>query len=299
MQELWNEGRVVGLSAYEQYVKQFAEIDPTGTPATEHEWLASNLTQGSSLLVLVPGSTGTPIPDSNTPKYYQLDIALPVTSKLRAANVIYGAFFEGQGSSTISPIASTYVFDYDSSLISNPGGLSDTSASTYVISDPSIIKNKYQVDATAIDADMLTRKTNVAAYTQIESGIVLQAGTWTQSVLSNTPYDFSPDLSKSPILRLHLTQLLSRSVWILLTGFTSSAVVAGTSGIDSSMHTAHPYDGDFLGPAVYPWAAPVVFVSANNEISNMLNRLITVEARINNATRVTLTTSGEIRIQSV
>ena len=38
---LYNEGRVVGYSAYEIYIQQLKAVDPDATPATEKEWLAS------------------------------------------------------------------------------------------------------------------------------------------------------------------------------------------------------------------------------------------------------------------
>ena len=39
--QIWNEGRVVGYSAYEVYVKHALSVDPDHEPATEKEWLAS------------------------------------------------------------------------------------------------------------------------------------------------------------------------------------------------------------------------------------------------------------------
>ena len=42
-QEIWQEGRVVGLSAYEIYVKQHLSEYPDIPPATERQWLASNI----------------------------------------------------------------------------------------------------------------------------------------------------------------------------------------------------------------------------------------------------------------
>ena len=36
---IYNEGRVVGLSAYETYVKNHIAEDPNTPPASEREWL--------------------------------------------------------------------------------------------------------------------------------------------------------------------------------------------------------------------------------------------------------------------
>ena len=52
--EIWNEGRVTGLSAYEIYVKQHLVEDPANPPATEREWLSASIAMGSSMLLKVP-----------------------------------------------------------------------------------------------------------------------------------------------------------------------------------------------------------------------------------------------------
>ena len=57
--QIWNEGRVVGYSAYEIYVKQHLLEDPSSPPASEREWLASSLAMGSSMLVKIPKITQT------------------------------------------------------------------------------------------------------------------------------------------------------------------------------------------------------------------------------------------------
>ena len=50
---IYNEGRVVGYSAYEVYVRHCLSEDPTIEPASETEWLASSLAFGASLLLKV------------------------------------------------------------------------------------------------------------------------------------------------------------------------------------------------------------------------------------------------------
>ena len=45
--EIHNDGRVIGLSAYEFYLREFLTKYPDGTPATEQEWLASSIAMGS------------------------------------------------------------------------------------------------------------------------------------------------------------------------------------------------------------------------------------------------------------
>ena len=51
--QLWNEGRVVGLSAYEVYLKQHLSKNPDIEPATEIEWLAASIASGSSMILKI------------------------------------------------------------------------------------------------------------------------------------------------------------------------------------------------------------------------------------------------------
>lgn len=89
--EIWNEGRVVGLSAYELYVKQHLAEDPDTPVATEREWLASSLGMGSSMILKFPNTR------ANRYDYDDeyIDIPLPQDSKLAAANSIVATFFDG------------------------------------------------------------------------------------------------------------------------------------------------------------------------------------------------------------
>ena len=87
--EIWNEGRVVGYSAYEIYVKQHLAEDPSSPPASERQWLASSLAMGTSMLLKIPAMSQAE--DAHGIK----DIKLPANSKLAAANTIIASFFEG------------------------------------------------------------------------------------------------------------------------------------------------------------------------------------------------------------
>ena len=96
---------------------------------------------------------------------------------------------------------------------------------------------------------------------KIVDGIVVQPGTWTANDAENKPptKDFSPKLSTYPKLRLFFSDKVENPFFILLTGFTLRTVIKGVSGTDTATNTASPQDGDFLGPAAYPWANKVVF----------------------------------------
>ena len=103
---LWNQGRVVGYSAYEIYVKQHLLEYPDIPPATEREWLASSLAAGTSMILQLPSG------------YSGADIALPSTSSLAAANPIFASVF--LGTVTTSNNWATEITDY--------GRLVDTAA---------------------------------------------------------------------------------------------------------------------------------------------------------------------------
>ena len=49
--QIWNEGRVVGLSAYELYVRHTLSEFPNEPVMSEKEWLASTLGDGLSLIL--------------------------------------------------------------------------------------------------------------------------------------------------------------------------------------------------------------------------------------------------------
>lgn len=245
MQNLYNEGRVVGLSAYEQYVKHLIELDPTATPATEREWLASSLAEGTSLVLKLPSAGAISVYGG----HYRLDVPLPADTNLRAANIIYASFFDGEGQfasgETVFPIS---VQSYGQ-LIANNSGTHPSGD----VSDPSTISAQFT------STDTSRRYIRLTEYAKIVDGVFLQPGTWTYSSDAGRS-DFAPDLSGTPILRLELTdQFGSNTPYIVLTGFTDASVLAGESGLDSSLETLHPHDGDFLGPAVYPWSTKVIF----------------------------------------
>lgn len=238
-QEIYNEGRVVGLSAYEQYVKQAIELDPNSEPASEREWLASSLAMGSSMLLKI-----TTFRDSGV--HYR-DIPLPPNSRLCAANTIIASFFDGDGNFSGNSEWADRVTDYGQ-LISNTSSSSPSGSNVP-------IKSLSELPDTTV-SKMLN-------YIKIADGIVIQPGTWTNTDADKNPprKDLSPNLAEVPIVRLLFTGDITTEFNVLLTGFTNRVVVQGTSGIDTSTNTASPQDGDFLGPAAFPWSAKITFTT--------------------------------------
>lgn len=239
MTEIYNEGRVVGLSAYEQYVKQAIELDPNSDPASESEWLASSLAMGSSMLLKIT--------TDSTDRVHFRDIPLPSNSRLCAANTIIASFFDGEGNFSGTSVWADRVTDYGQ-LISNtssssPSGSNVPTKTLTGLSDAAVSK--------------------LLNYIKIADGIVIQPGTWTNTSSDKNPprKDLSPNLAAVPTVRLLFTGAITTEFNVILTGFTNRVVVKGTSGIDTSTDTRSPQDGDFLGPAAFPWSAKITFTT--------------------------------------
>lgn len=247
--EIWNEGRVVGYSAYEIYVKQHLGEDPTTPPATEREWLASSLAMGSSMLLKVPNVSQ----DEDAHTY--VDIYLPTNSKLAAANTIVAQFFEGDA--TFSGNWAVRVTDYGQ-LISNT--LSSSPSGT--------VGPTGTVPTQTLSNWSQTKKNKLKDYLKIYDGLVIQPGTWVASGVTPPTKDFQANLSSPyPRVRLHVRGPITNNPLILLTGFTIRSVLSGTVGQDTVTESGSPQDGDFLGPAVFPWSAKIVFCVPNSYVT--------------------------------
>ena len=239
--DIYNEGRVVGYSAYETYIKQFLSENPTGTPATEREWLSSMLTSGASLMLRIDADTDDSL--------HVRDIALPADSKLRAANFIMANYTNVEVASADRDYP-TKVASYSDNLV--PNSTSNHPTSGYHTADtlPTATNPSEQIDTEAIKN-----------YFKIKDGVVLQDGTWSDNTTTAQPprMGFTPDMTKTPIVRLLIDGRITQPFYILLTGFTDVTVLEGTTGIQDSQLTHAPENGDYLGPATFPWAGKIIF----------------------------------------
>lgn len=269
MKTIYNEGRVVGLSAYEIYVKQFVQDHPDEDPATEREWLASSLAMGNSMLLQL---SNVEIPEGKDVGI--IEIPLPNNSKLCAANTIIASqiYADGRtlapGAQVSSEYGSGVYFWYKD--LNSIGGLIQNNSST---PEDGYIASNYLT--TIPPVDNLGRpsewaKLQLRSYMSIYDGVVIQPGTWKTPDSSTNCKDFEPDLSKSPVIRLLYNQNFACAK-ILLTGFSISTVIKGESGVEGSIDTAHPENGDFLGPQAYPWANRIVFSIPSEVCSYFLN----------------------------
>lgn len=246
-QNIWNEGRVVGLSAYEIYVKQ--HLSESGEPpATEREWLSASLASGNSMVLQLPsGTTGTGT--------WIMDIPFPEGCNLTASNVIIASFFDGDGvfvDAATGPFKNVWaskITDYGK-LILNNSSYPQTCTTSDISSKELPNGSDFTPSSTVLQ--------QLIDYSHIIDGVVMQPGTWSDT--SSTPAkDLSPDLTQVPVLRLSIKGAYTTRPKILLTGFTARYILSGTAGLEGSTDTRNPEDGDFLGPQVFPWGAKVVF----------------------------------------
>lgn len=238
-----NQGRVLGYSAYELYVKHYlSDQSDTGVPpATEREWLASTLSSGSSLLIKIPTQGN----DDDSVSYY--DVMLPSNSRLCAANTIVASFFNGEGYVPSGSVFANQVKSYGP-LIRNDAQNSPNynNVPTYPMSDLS--------ESTLLQ---------IRDYMKIIDGLVIQPGTWEESGSSVPRKLLNPDLTDVPTLRFMIKGKIETPFFVLLTGFTMRTVVQGESKIDPTFNSSSPSDGDFLGPGSYPWANKIIFSVPN------------------------------------
>lgn len=255
--QIWDEGRTVGLSAYEIYVKQHLAEDPTSAPSTEKEWLASSLAMGTSMLLKVPNI------DVNNRANVFIDIQLPHNSNLAAANTIVATFFDGDAD---FPEADSDYPDeqYWATRVTDYG---------YLIYNKAAYGTKVPPDGdlgpdASIDVDFagmsIINTRRLRDYVHITGGVVIQPGNWHDSANKPPEKDFYPNLHGTyPRVRLSICGPISNNPRVLLTGFTNSSVLSGIVGTDGSTNTDHPENGDFLGPEDFPWAARIVFSLPN------------------------------------
>lgn len=260
---IYNEGRVVGLSAYELYVKQHYSIDPNKEPATEREWLASTLALGTSMLLKVqPEDKDTNKKSLNDSTKSEktvsvVDYPLPSTSKLCAASTIIGSYFYGEGHVATNSHFATKITSYGE-LIKNDSDSSPNATSTEGSDVPTGVSTDWPKNM----------KNQMSGYLSIIDGVVIQPGTW--SAAKNTPpqKDLVPNMAGVPTVRLQIKGKIETAFFVLLVGFTNRVVVTGESGIQSgSTNSPNPQDGDFIGPAVFPWGSKIIFTTPTAAIN--------------------------------
>lgn len=258
--DIWNEGRVVGYSAYEMYVK--TALAKGVTPATEQQWLASSLAMGASMLLQLT-EDDTPISSNH------VDIPLPADCRLRAANTIYASLFFGEATFTGGSESDHWLHN----VVAYGEGPRNSDA---LIGDVHTYTDFYDYSGNAVEI-WIDRTRN---YSKLLDGCIYQAGTWSPSDVGFPESDMSPILSDVPHIRIWYDSPLTAPIVILLTGFTDSGVIAGCVDTRGSVDSPNHQDGDYLGPAVFPWSAKVVFTAPTFMTKSLLEDVSTRTSRI-------------------
>lgn len=251
MKSIYNEGRVVGLSAYELYVKHQLSQFPELPVLTEREWLADSIGNGSSMILKIASNTAEGIHDYPLPSD---SLLCSPTSTLTAS------LFNGTVELDANNRWATKVTSYGP-LISN--------TSTSNPSTPGNSKSTVPVgDVNTWDANNLNI---LKEYVKVIDGVAYQPGTWSNSSSSNPTKDFKPDYTKQPVIRLRIAKTITKDIYILFTGFIHTPIVAGLSMNDSSpLNSDHPENGDFLGASIFPWASKIIFTVPNEALNVLL-----------------------------
>ena len=201
--------------------------------------------------------------DATSENYHIIDIDLPIGTNLRAGNTIIGSY------TNLVITDGEKVSSYSEQLIPNNATVNPVGESedVVVIDDAKNLPK----DINGYNGLTPTELANIADYLKIQDGVILQPGSWGRADSENMPpeCEFLPDLSKPPILRLLIKGYITAPFNIFLTGFTDAGVLNGVTGLGISTKTQNPEDGDFLGPAVFPWANKVIFTLNTKSLYGM------------------------------
>ena len=240
--QIYNAGRVVGMSNYEIYAKHALEENPGIDIPSEREWLASQLVHGTSMILKIKAH--------DTSGIHYVDYPLPEDSKLCSANVLVASQFFGV--CAVDSIGwATKVTDYGQ-------GISNTS-------------NKYpldNVDASEYPTQTIrefndAEKKQILNYIKIQDGVSLQPGAWRSTEHGSPAKDFTADLTNIPVIRITFASKITSDFYIVITGFTNRGIIAGITKLETgSTEEEGSENGDFLGPALYPWANKIIFTQS-------------------------------------
>lgn len=285
-QELYNEGRVVGFSAYEIFKRlcEDAQIPEEDIP-DERTWLTSMIGIGASLILQIPANTTKGVHD----------FPLPEHSALTAAGVIFANPFMGDcewDDTQDMPAWATKVTSY-SPLIKNTSGTGNSPTTNSVPYDNTYTDTGY--------ADL------ISDFVKITDGIVYtDHATWIQTE-DGTPYkDINPNFgSSSSVIRLYIKEKITHDVNVLFTGFLNKGILNGMSGYAQSQgghavggstdtDTNHWENGGMIGPDMIPWASKIIFSVPSSALSivDSISRTIPADADTSEVTSYGYTISN-------
>lgn len=246
--QIYNEGRVVGLSQYEIFVKNWLSNTATKDidPPSEQEWLASTVGPGNSLLLKM-------LPDEShgDDEVWIYETHLPEGTNLCGCNPVIASLFIGSGAPTgDTEVWPKYVNSYGDTVTNK------TEKNLESVLDPTLENLPYDIDL----PNYGTINTVIEQYSKIVDGTILQGGTWELNTEKGV-YDFKPDLSSNSksMIRMQIKGKITQKFYILLTGLNYKSTIQGVSGLDGSIDKSGSQNGAYLGPAQYPWACKVLF----------------------------------------
>lgn len=283
MKQLYNEGRVLGYSSYESYVREVLSIDPNAELLTEREWLAATMSVNNSMILKIAAGTS---------RGYH-DYELPEGSDLCSCTWIIGSIFEGEAEWDDDDMWATSVYDYGR-LVSNTGGLHPVTPGR-----PDNVPPK--------PTYMTLSDTYIAQcteYMKIGTGLAFQPGTWTSNIyqvplttesgvelttqrdqviladMSDTPaaMSFKANLAGRGFVRLVFKEVIQHDLYLLLRGFCHKSLLMSLYG--DLAGGIHPKNGDFLGPELFPWATTILFNYSNDMMSIFSASMSDVSAEI-------------------
>lgn len=253
-QEIYNEGRVVGLSAWELFMRDALSngVSPEKIP-NESAWLASMIGSGASMVLKITSGTTKGVHD------YEL----PATSELSAAGVIVANPFMGTCDWDTSNWAKK-VTSYSSLLLNNgTDSPADDGSSTPYNSDYS------EAEYAAC----------VSEFIKLTDGLVFTKNAEWIPTGDIPQKDINPDFNRSStVVRLYINADVVSDIYVLLTGFTNKRILQGLSGYaenDNGLSMGGSTDpdhndwqnGGMLGPEIIPWASKIVFTVPSSAYS--------------------------------
>lgn len=262
-QEIYNEGRVVGLSAWELFKREALSngVDPDKIP-DEREWLASMVGSGASMILRIPSGTTKGVHDFD----------LPATSELSAAGVI---------------VANPFLGDCDWDNTSN--WAKKVISYSYLIENDAITGHCPPEDGSYVPYDDeysdAYHDTVVAQFMKLTDGIVYtKYAKWIPTQADAPLTDIDPNFNESyTVVRLYIDADITSDLYVMFTGFANKRILQSVSGhaileddrsVGGSTDVTHNNwaNGGMLGPEIIPWASKIVF-SVPNAVFNSINSL--------------------------
>ena len=252
-QEIYNEGRVVGLSAWELFSKAALSngVSPDKIP-NESEWLSSMIGSGASLILKVPSGTTKGVHDYD----------LPNGSELSAAGIIIANPFMGtcEWDSNWAKKVTSYSSLLQNTTTSSPAD--DGSTVPY--------NSNYSEQECAACVSEFIKITDGLVYTK--------NATWIPT--GDVPQkDIDPNFNESStVVRLYVSATTTADIYVMLTGFTNKRILQGLSGFavwgsghsigGSTDITANDWkNGGMIGPEIIPWATKIFFTVPSSAYS--------------------------------